>query len=122
MKPASNSSSYETGVAAESLAAKLLEEKGCRLLSLRYKTKFGEVDIIALKDDMLLAVEVKRRKTFESGSESITIKQRKRIENAMLDFLSRNPALADYAVRFDAIIVAPEILPVHIEDAWRPEE
>lgn len=50
---------YLFGHAAEKSAAKFLSQNGYRILQLNYKTKFGEIDIIATKGSTLHFIEVK---------------------------------------------------------------
>ncbi len=50
--------SYSKGVLAEKHAVEQLKADGYKILHERYKTKFGEVDIIATKDKLVVFVEV----------------------------------------------------------------
>lgn len=47
------------GQTGESLAARFLERKGYRIVERNYRKKWGEIDIIAKKDDVLHFIEVK---------------------------------------------------------------
>ena len=47
------------GALGESVAARFLEGKGFTILEQNYRQKWGEIDIIALKDDIVRFVEVK---------------------------------------------------------------
>lgn len=114
------SKGFSQGVAAEYVAAFLLFIKGYKIVKRRFPSHFGEVDIIAIRNKTLVGVEVKKRPTIQAGREAIQPKQRERIENGLADFLAHNERFSDFSVRFDAIIVAPLRLPVHITDAWRP--
>ena len=58
----SSQTSYAIGVAAEGSARQLLESKSYRIVAQRYKTKAGEIDLVARRGDHLAFVEVKRRK------------------------------------------------------------
>ena len=49
------------GAAGEILAARYLIEKGYRLLATNYRSRFGEVDIVAENERFLVFVEVKTR-------------------------------------------------------------
>ncbi len=59
--------SNETGKRGEELAAKLLEQKGLKIIERNYRYGKGEIDIIAEnpEDDCLVFVEVKSRATLE---------------------------------------------------------
>jgi putative endonuclease len=49
----------ETGRLGEDLAAKFIEAKGYKILERNFRTQFGEIDIIAKKNGVLIFVEVK---------------------------------------------------------------
>ena len=53
--------SRKTGLWGEIYAARYLREKGCRIISANYRTRFGEVDIIARNKKYICFVEVKTR-------------------------------------------------------------
>lgn len=62
------------GNKAEDLAAKFLREKGLKIIAKQYKSKFGEIDLIALDGGEVVFVEVKARRTADFGhpEESVT--------------------------------------------------
>lgn len=111
----------QRGRNAEMLAALLLRTKGYNLLEQRYRCVAGEVDIIARKGDLFIFVEVKARSQQTKALESITPRQRRRIEAAAEVWLSSRQS-QEFAVRFDVITVAPFHLPSHMKDAWRAGE
>jgi putative endonuclease len=51
----------KAGKEAEDYAAKFLSSKGYKVIEKNFRSKFGEIDIIALKGDTLVFVEVKAR-------------------------------------------------------------
>ncbi len=51
------------GVIFEKQAAKYLKKQGYKIINTNYHSKFGEVDIIAQKDDCIVFIEVKGRTT-----------------------------------------------------------
>ena len=57
--------SYKYGIFAEYVVAVYLILKGYRILEKRYKTKVGEIDILAVKGRDLIAFEVKARRKQE---------------------------------------------------------
>jgi len=111
--------SHQTGLLAEKFCCLALRLKGYRLLAVRYKTPFGEIDIIAARGRTVAAIEVKARATREAAVESISQKQRARIARALQDFAMRKPSYADAELRFDVMLVAPRQWPLHIKNAWR---
>jgi len=125
-RPAGNTTNsrqvaYRRGRGAEWRAAWLLRLKGFRILARGYRCAVGEIDIIARRGTLLVAVEVKARANLADAADAIAPRQRQRIARALSDFVARHPATAMCDVRFDAILLAPRHWPRHITDAWRPE-
>ena len=60
------------GRVAEWLAMAYLMCKGYRILGHRLRTPYGEVDISAWKQNVLVIVEVKARNTYEAGVYAVT--------------------------------------------------
>jgi putative endonuclease len=87
-------------------------------LARRWKSPLGEIDIIAARRTTLIFVEVKARAKLDGAAESITERQKQRIAAAAEIWLAANlmPAIRD--MRFDAILVAPGMLPRHIPGAF----
>lgn len=111
---------YDAGVKAEKMAVGYLRLKGYKILSERYKTSYGEIDIIAQRKNVIAFIEVKARKTKEQALESITPKMRKRISDSALHYISHhNDTDMDY--RFDVISVTPPFTIHHLENAWMLE-
>ena len=109
------------GRRAETVAALLLRLKGYSILATRHRTPLGEIDLVARRGGMLIFVEVKARRTPEAALEAVTFSARRRIVHAAGLFLSRHPALADCAVRYDIIAIAGWRVH-HLADAWREGE
>ncbi len=110
---------FLAGQRAETAAALWLRLKGFRILSRRYKCPVGEIDLVARRGALLLFVEVKARKTETEARHAITPHQRRRIERAAMHFLKTYPGGQRMIQRFDAILMVPGKLPIHISDAWR---
>lgn len=108
------------GLRAESIAALFLRCKGYRILARGFRTRWGEIDIIARRGRTLAMVEVKYRPLRDDAAWAITTVQKHRIERAATGFLATHPAYAGLDVRFDALLLAPGRWPQHIADAWRP--
>jgi len=93
----------------EILAVDRLRAEGCAILATNYRTRFGEIDIIARKGGCLIFAEVKLRATAEHGEarEFVDARKQERIKKtAMLYLESREDELQP---RFDVIeIYAPE--------------
>ena len=78
----------------------MLKLKGYRILARRFKSSVGEVDLIVSKGSMFVFVEVKARKTVNEAFESITEKQKSRIEAAANHWLQQQSS-QEFACRFD---------------------
>ena len=112
------------GAWGESLAAGYLQKKRYKLLATGYRCRFGEIDIIAQKDDFIIFVEVKTRSDnyMVSGRDSVTRPKQKRIIKAAMQYLqSYKP---NCQPRFDVIEItvgkdSDNI--VHIENAFTAE-
>lgn len=117
--------SYQKGLFAESTAAMFLRAKGYKILQTRYKTKYGEIDLVACKKQSLAFIEVKARKDKAEAFESVTPRAQKRITQAALHFIAEHPDYNDHDLRFDVIAVIGGITGGfkihHLDNAWQPE-
>ena len=111
------------GLWAERLCVWLLRLKGYSVLQqglvIGRGTGAGQIDIIARRGAVLVFIEVKARRSHDEAAHAISTAQKQRLTRAAEVFLARNPAFANCAVRFDAMLVAPGRFPLHITDAWR---
>ena len=112
------SQSHSRGILAEGAAEIFLRAKGYKILERRYKTKVGEVDIVAMDDDVLVFVEVKARPTLDDALFSITPKMKTRISDAAMSFLAEYPKYTSCAMRFDVMAVKLPFTIRHMENAW----
>jgi putative endonuclease len=110
--------SYQRGHRGEFLAALALMAKGYRILARRYRTRLGEIDLIARRGDLVLIVEVKARRTLMEAMEAIAWDSERRIEGAADLWLSRQPDYGRLSVRFDMVAVLPWRWPMHVENAF----
>jgi putative endonuclease len=96
-----------TGARGEELAAAHLLRKGYRILERNYRSKGGEVDIVAKdQDGSIVFVEVKTRRTLVYGLPqlAVTTRKQRQIAKGALSWLTRN-RLHDRSARFDVIAV-----------------
>lgn len=94
-----------SGKDGEKYAAKLLKKNGYKILDTNYRSRFGEIDIIAYNDEYICFVEVKTRGENSIADPAYFItksKQQKIIKTAKL-FLAEN--LTELQPRFDAVLV-----------------
>lgn len=106
------------GRRAEAYAALWLNAKGYRVLARQWRTSQGEVDLIARRGRLLVAVEVKTRANATLAIEAVSPRQRRRIARAALAYLARLPDATKLSLRFDVVLVVPWRLPQHIVGAW----
>jgi putative endonuclease len=92
--------------------------KGFRILARRWRSPFGEIDIIARRRQLLVFAEVKARASLDEAAESVSERQRWRIAAAAEVWLAANPVEIVRDIRFDAILVAPGKIPRHIPAAF----
>ena len=109
---------FRLGISAESRAAAYLVAKGHRIVARRWRSPVGEVDIVARRRNILIFVEVKARATIDEAAEAVTMVQRRRIIGAAEAWLGSHPDDAQCDIRFDAVLVAPGRIPVHIPAAF----
>jgi putative endonuclease len=107
------------GHGAERLCIWLLRLKGYRILARRFRVPSGEIDLIARRGRVLVAVEVKARAGFDAAAAAISAHQRRRIARALEHFLARRPDLAVLDRRFDVMMVVPRRWPRHLPNAWQ---
>jgi len=107
---------YKLGVFAETFTCIYLIFTFHKILARRYKTKFGEIDIIATRGNSLVFIEVKARKG--GDKEVLTNGQMKRITNAAKQYLSKNTQYNLYNIRFDLIIFKSVLAFTHIKNSW----
>ena len=97
----------ETGKKGEQQAVTALEAAGMEIIAKNFRTKTGEIDIIAIDGDTIIFVEVKTWSIFgmEDLGYGINVnKQRKIIKTAKF-FLSENRKYSNMSIRFDVIFV-----------------
>ncbi|HTV69032.1 MAG TPA: YraN family protein [Rhizobiaceae bacterium] len=110
---------FRRGHRGEWFAALALLVKGYRIVARRYRTKLGEIDLIARRGDLVLIVEVKARPTLIEAMEAIAFQSERRIEAAADLWLARQPDYARLSLRFDMVAVLPRRWPVHVENAFQ---
>ncbi|MCA1562332.1 MAG: YraN family protein [Acidobacteria bacterium] len=94
------------GKSGEDLAVAELTRRGYAVLARRYRSRHGEIDIVALDGDTVVFVEVKARTTGEFGmaSEAVTGWKQRRLTAMAVDYLARN-RLTDRPCRFDVVAI-----------------
>ena len=109
---------FRTGLSAESRAAAYLIAKGYRILAKRFRTPYGEIDLVARRRNLIAFVEVKARASLDDAAWAVTPRQQQRIVNAAQAWLMAHPEHAEFEMRFDAMLIAPRSLPRHLLAAF----
>lgn len=110
---------YKKGLWAELLASLYLRIKGYQIVEMRYKTPVGEIDILARKRNMLVAVEVKVRESFADALFAVTDKSQNRIARALEFYLTHHSRAGVTDFRFDVITIKMPFFIRHIDNAWQ---
>ncbi|MCX8044442.1 MAG: YraN family protein [Desulfobacterota bacterium] len=94
------------GAIGEQLAIDFLKKNDYRIVCQNYRCPFGEIDIIALKKDVLSFIEVKTRRSEQFGHPQEAIHGRKQhhIAKVALAFIQRY-RLQDKKAQFDVVAV-----------------
>ncbi len=95
------------GDAGEQTAADWLAADGHEIVVRNWRTRYCEIDIISMKDDVLYFTEVKYRKNddFGGGLGAITAKKQQQMHFAAEVFISKNVQYENYDTRLMAISV-----------------
>ncbi|MEG1774632.1 MAG: YraN family protein, partial [Oscillospiraceae bacterium] len=83
----------QNGVRGEQFAACMLLGDGYEILARNYRTRRGELDLVAKKGDTLAFIEVKTRSARSLGSpaSAVTPAKQRCLIRAALDYLANNP-------------------------------
>ncbi len=109
---------FQTGISAESRACYYLFAKGYKILARRFKTPYGEIDVVARRRNLLAFIEVKARAKLDDAAYSVTQKQQQRIIAAAQVWLADHEEHANFDMRFDVVLIAPRHMPRHLMAAF----
>lgn len=96
---------YAAGIEAEAITRDALIGKGFTVLATRCRTPCGEIDLIAATDDLLVFIEVKRRRELNDAALALAPAQQARLLNAADYLLQTRPAWQRDNTRFDLVLV-----------------
>ncbi|MDV7352442.1 YraN family protein [Rhodococcus sp. NPDC019627] len=111
------------GAHGEDLAARYLTDAGMEIVDRNWRSRYGEVDLIAAEGDWLVFVEVKTRRGlgFGSPAEAVTFSKQRRIRLLAVEWL-RDSGRHWSRVRFDVVAImvnrAGEPQIEHVRDAF----
>ena len=116
----------ELGAWGEDRAAALLEQEGYRIRTRNFRCRFGEIDLIAEKENVLAFVEVKLRKSSRHGEarEFVTASNQQRLRTTASFYLAGHAWAQARQPRFDVLeVYAPQgttglVTINHLENAF----
>jgi len=96
-------------MSGEELACAELQRRGYAILERRYRTRAGEIDIVARDGGTVVFVEVKTRmgSAFGGAAVAVTSWKQRRVAHLALDYLSRH-GLHTCPCRFDVVAIDVE--------------
>ena len=112
------------GRLGEAMACRALEARHYAIVARRYRTRWGELDIVARDGATLVFIEVKARSGagFGQPHEAVTPQKQQRIAAMAAEYLAAH-RLGDVACRFDVVGIDVDADPPTItvlQDAFRP--
>ena len=98
------------GTKKEDEAAKFLTGCGLRVTDLNFRSRFGEIDIVARDGDYIVFVEVKYRKTSSAGhpEEAVDIRKARKISKVADYYRVVKKLPPDTGIRFDVVAIESE--------------
>jgi putative endonuclease len=94
------------GTIGEQISVNYLAHKGYQILSKNYHCRYGEIDIVAKKEDVLVFIEVKTRTAtpFEQIKSAISRSKQYKLSLAAQAFITQYIEFEDLEMRFDIIL------------------
>ncbi|MCM8759645.1 MAG: YraN family protein [Candidatus Omnitrophica bacterium] len=109
-------STRDKGLEGEEIAARFLKKSGYKILERNYRTKFGEIDIIAQKGKSIVFIEVKTRCSDDFGSpvEAVDNKKLTKLVNVASHYIQKN-RFENNPIRFEVVSILKK------QDRWSCE-
>ena len=111
------------GKIGEEIASKFLIDKGFEIIETNYyASRYGEIDIIAQKDGLIVFCEVKARSTDAFGHplEAITHLKLQKMHNAVNFYLTqKKPKFRKYRIDAISIVFKPKLNIQHVENVFQ---
>jgi putative endonuclease len=94
-----------TGLWWERYVCAFLAERNVQIIDTNFHSRFGEIDVVALDQEVLVFIEVRFRRASRFGSavSSVTQKKQHKIIQTAHTFRSDHPAYCHRTCRFDII-------------------
>jgi len=106
-----------TGQLGEKLAQDFLKGRGYEIVATNYRTRDGEIDIIASKDDVLVFVEVRAKssRAFGTPEESVTLRKKQKLVLVAQDYVQKHEIKEPWRIDFIAVELDSKGNPLRIE-------
>ena len=111
-------SAWATGAAAEDVVARAYEVRGLTVVARRWRSPWGEADLILRDGPGLVVVEVKKARTLDAAAHRLTRRQMDRLCAAAAAFCEGEPKGSLTPLRFDLALVDAMGRVEVIENAW----
>jgi putative endonuclease len=113
------------GNQGEQKACDYLKQCGYLIIDRNVRSRFGEIDLIAMDGETLVFCEVRSRggQALAQAAESIGVAKQRRLNRLAQAYLQKRPEFCDHECRFDAVLVQKSggVWSVNlITDAFRP--
>ncbi len=94
------------GNRGEKIAANFLRKRGYRIIEKNYRSRLGEIDIVARENDSVVFVEVKTRRSTDFGlpEEALSYDKRRRLSKVAMGYLAHR-RIEDINCRFDVVSI-----------------
>jgi putative endonuclease len=94
------------GEKGEAIAVRQLKKKGYKIIETNYRTRLGEIDIIAKEKNTIVFVEVKTRRSVHFGNpkQAVTPLKQRKISMVALYYL-KTTGQNDARARFDVVSI-----------------
>ncbi len=98
------------GAYGESVAARVLDKAGYRILERNYRCDVGEADIVAMDGDVLVFVEVRTRQGSRLGTpeESIGLRKQEKMIEVAQTYVSEREYAGHWRMDVVAVVLSPD--------------
>ncbi len=96
----------QTGKLAENLSCQFLKTKGYNIIERNFRSRYGEIDVVARKNNILIFIEIRSKSgsAFGSPEESFTAGKKQRFISTIMSYLNSHDNLPpDWRVDFVAV-------------------
>ena len=101
----------DLGKLGEELAARELKKKGYRIVERNYRCRYGEIDIIGIRRDVLVFIEVRTKagSSFGTPEESVTLQKQEKLVSSSLEYINTHTNLPEnWRIDFVAVEIDPQ--------------